>query len=137
MYGKRINGDTMIDNFSKIKQYVLTLGDYEDSAKLDLQIEMIIDEVLAYCYRKDVPSCMELPLADVIVNELNQRGFSESAIGFDSNITSYREGDMSINLGGSAETVTINGTNAKYGGKLEGFKKIIGVIKCSETTDAQ
>ena len=125
----------MIDNFETIKAYVLTLGDFEDSAKLDLQIEMIIDEVLAYCYRKDVPSCMELPLADVIVNELNARGFSESALGFDGNITSYREGDMSINLGG--ETTTINGTTAKYGGKLEGFKQIIGAIRCSETTDAQ
>ena len=124
-----------IDNFETIKAYVLTLGDFEDSAKLDLQIEMIIDEVLAYCYREDVPSCMELPLADVIVNELNQRGFSESALGFDGNITSYREGDMSINLGSG--TTTINGTTAKYGGKLEGFKQIIGAIKCSETTDAQ
>ena len=124
-----------IDNFETIKAYVLTLGDFEDSAKLDLQIEMIIDEVLAYCYRKDVPSYMELPLADVIVNELNQRGFSESALGFDGNITSYREGDMSINLG--AETTTVNGTTAKYNGKLEGFKQIIGAIKCSETTDAQ
>lgn len=126
-----------IDNFETIKAYVLTLGDFEDSAKLDLQIEMIINEVLAYCYRKDVPACMELPLADVIVNELNVRGFCESTIGFDGNITSYREGDMSINLSGSAETVTVNGTSAKYGGKLEGFKQIIGVIKCSETTDAQ
>ena len=124
-----------IDNFETIKAYVLTLGDFEDSAKLDLQIEMIIDEVLAYCYRKDVPSCMELPLADVIVNELNARGFSESALGFDGNITSYREGDMSINLGNG--TTTVNGTTAKYGGKLEGFKQIIGAVKCSDMTDAQ
>ena len=124
-----------IDNFETIKAYVLTLGDFEESPKLDLQIEMIINEVLAYCYRKDVPSCMELPLADVIVNELNQRGFSESALGFDGNITSYREGDMSINLGSG--TTTVNGTTAKYGGKLEGFKQIIGAIRCSETTDAQ
>ena len=125
-----------IDNFDTIKAYVLTLGDFEDSAKLDLQIEMIIDEVLAYCYRKDVPSCMELPLADVIVNELNQRGFSESALGFDGNITSYREGDMQISLGGSSSSST-NGASVKYNGKLEGFKQIIGAIRCSETTDAQ
>jgi hypothetical protein len=78
---------------------------------------------------------MELPLADVIVNELNQRGFVESALGFDGNITSYREGDMSINLGNG--TTTVNGTTAKYGGKLEGFKQIIGAIRCSETTDVQ
>jgi hypothetical protein len=131
------NGVIMaIDNFETIKAYVLTLGDFTDSAKLDLQIEMIIDEVLAYCYRKDVPPCMELPLADVIVNELNQRGFSESALGFDGNITSYREGDMSINLGGSSSGST-SGASVKYNGKLEGFKQIIGAIRCSETTDAQ
>lgn len=131
------NGEIMtVNNFETIKSYVLTLGDFEDSPKLDLQIEMLIEECLAYCYRNNVPPCMELPLADVIVNELNVRGFSESAIGFDGNITSYREGDMSINLSGSAETVTVNGTSAKYGGKLEGFKQIIGAIRCSETTDA-
>lgn len=124
-----------IDNFETIKAYVLTLGDFEDSPKLDLQIRMIVNEALAYCYRCSVPPCMELPLADVIVNELNARGFSESALGFDGNITSYREGDMSINLG--TGTTTINGTTAKYGGKLEGFKQIIGAIRCSETTDAQ
>lgn len=126
----------MIDNFETIKAYVLTLGGFEDSPKLDLQIEMIINEALAYCYRCNVPPCMELPLADVIVNELNQRGFSESAIGFDGNITSYRESDMSINLGGSSSGST-SGASVKYNGKLEGFKQIIGAIRCSETTDAQ
>ena len=125
-----------IDNFETIKAYVLTLGDFEDSPKLDLQIRMIINEALAYCYRCSVPPCMELPLADVIVNELNQRGFSESALGFDGNITSYREGDMSINLGGSSSGST-SGASVKYNGKLEGFKQIIGAIRCSETTDAQ
>ena len=123
-----------IDNFETIKAYVLTLGDFEESDKLNLQIQMIINEVLAYCYRKDVPPCMELPLADVIVNELNQRGFSESALGFDGNITSYREGDMQISLGGSSSGST-SSTSVKYNGKLEGFKQIIGAIRCSETTD--
>lgn len=133
---KKYGANIMIENYATIKAYVLTLGDFTDSAKLDLQIQMIIDEVLAYCYRKDVPSCMELPLADVIVNELNQRGFSESAIGFDGNITSYREGDMQISLGGSS-SANSSDAGVKYNGKLEGFKQIIGAIKCSETTDAQ
>ena len=126
-----------IDNFETIKQYVLTLGDFEESEKLDLQIEMITNEALAYCYRKDVPPCMELPLADVIVNELNQRGYSESALGFDGNITSYREGDMQISLGGSSSASSTSSASVKYNGKLEGFKQIIGAIRCSETTDAQ
>ena len=127
-----MNGASMtVENFNTIKQYVLTLGGFNDTAKLDLQIEMIIDEVLAYCYRTDVPECMELPLADVIVTQLNS---ISSSIGIDGNITSYREGDMSITYGSVTGS---NGAAVKYGGKLEGFKKIIGVIECLETTDAQ
>lgn len=126
----------MIDNYETIKEYVLALGDFEETEKLDLQIKMIINEILAYCYRKCVPEAMELPIADVIVNELNQRGFSESALGFDGNITSYREGDMQISLGGSSSGST-SSASVKYNGKLEGFKQIIGAIRCSETTDAQ
>ena len=125
----------MIDNFAKIKAYVITLGGFTDSQKLDLQIQMIIDEVLAYCYRKDVPESMELPLSDVIVNELNKRGFSDSTLGFEGNVTSYREGDMQVSFGG--ETTSSNGVTLRYGGKLEGFKLIIGATPCSETTDAQ
>ena len=131
------NGEIMtVNNFETIKSYVIALGGFEDSTKLDLQIEMIINEALAYCYRCNVPPCMELPLADVIVNELNQRGFSESALGFDGDITSYREGDMQVSLGGSS-SASSSGASVKYNGKLEGFKQIIGAIRCSDTTDAQ
>jgi hypothetical protein len=118
-----------IDNFETIKQYVLTLGDFEDSPKLDLQIEMIINEVLAYCYREDVPSCMELPLADVIVNEIQRVELT----GLDAEVSTYREGDMNISFSTSNTLIG----KPKYGGKLEGFKQIIGAIRCSETTDAQ
>lgn len=113
-----------IDNFETIKAYVLTLGGFEDSPQIDLQIQMIINEALAYCYRKDVPPCMELPLADVIVSQLN-RLYSLGS--FDGDITSYREGDMSVNFG----TVTsAGGGSVRYGGKLEPFKQIVGVVKC-------
>ena len=111
----------MIENFETIKQNVLTLTGLEDSPKLDLQIQMIIDECLAYCYREDVPTQMELPLSDVIANEIQTRGI----IGIDGNITSYKEGDMSINFGNSSTSTT----SSKYNGKLEAFKRIIGVIK--------
>lgn len=131
MYGKQMNGENMtISNYNTVKAYVLALGNYTDSTKLDLQIQMIIDEVLAYCYRNDVPTCMELPLADVIVNQLDR---IYHLYGLEGDITSYREGDMSVNFGNS----TNNGTNIRYGGKLEAFKKIIGAIECSDTTNAQ
>ena len=121
----------MISNFDSIKQYVLTLGGFEDSSKLDLQIEMLINECLEYCYRKTVPPCMELPLADVIVSQLK---LSDSFGGFDGDVTSYREGDMSITFG---SVTAAGGGSVKYGGKLEGFKQIIGAGKCSDTTCAQ
>lgn len=111
----------MIDNFDIIKGYVLKLSDFEESEKLDLQIQMLIDECLAYCYRSTVPAQMELPLADVIVNEINKRGL----LGLDGDVSSYSEGDMSV---------TFNGVNSAigksyYNGKLEPFKQIIGVVE--------
>ena len=120
-----------ICNFNEIKQYVLTLGGFEESTQLDLKIEMIINECLAYCYRKCVPEEMELPLADVIVSQLNKR---DSLGAFDGEVTSYREGDMSINFGSATST---NGGSVKYDGKLEGFKQIIGVKKCLGKTNAR
>ena len=112
----------MIENFDIVKQNVLILGGFEDSPKLDLQIQMIIDECLAYCYREDVPQKMELPLADVIANEINKRGL----IGLDGDVSSYSEGDMSVSFGGNSNIST---AKQFYNGKLEPFKQIIGVIK--------
>lgn len=110
----------MIENFEKIKGYVLILGGFEQSEKLDLQIQMIIDECLAYCYRSDVPEAMELPLADVVVNEINKKG----VIGLDGDISSYSEGDLSVSFG-----ATTTASTCCYNAKLEPFKQIIGVIK--------
>lgn len=110
----------MIENLDKIKQYVLTLGGFEQSEKLDLQIEMLVNECLAYCYRDTVPQSMELPLADVIVNEINKRGL----LGLDGDVSSYSEGDMSVSFGGNTTA-----SKSFYNGKLEPFKQIIGVIK--------
>ena len=111
----------MIENYDIVKQNVLILGGFEDSPKLDLQIQMLIDECLAYCYREDVPQKMELPLADVVANEINKRGL----LGVDGDISSYSEGDMSVTFN------SVNSAIGKsyYNGKLEPFKQIIGVIK--------
>ena len=111
----------MIENFDKIKDYVLILGDLEDSPKLDLQIKALIDECLAYCYRSDVPEQMELPLADVIANAIHTKGI----VGIDGNVSSYSEGDMSVSFGVNSQ----NTSQLRYNGKLEPFKQIIGVVK--------
>ena len=107
----------MLKNFDIIKDYVLTLGDFEYTPKLELEIQMIINECLAYCYRSDVPEQMELPLADVIVSEINRRRLL--VIGGE--VTSYKEGDMSVSFGSSI--------GQAYNSKLEPFKQIIGVVQ--------
>lgn len=112
----------MLENFEKIKDYVLTLGDFEDTPKLELQIKMLINECLAYCYRSDIPEQMELPLADVIVSEINR----QALLGIDGDVSSYREGDMSVSFDGNSNTST---AKQFYNGKLEPFKQIIGVVK--------
>jgi hypothetical protein len=111
----------MENNFLQVKDYVLTLTNQEESAKLNLQIQTIVAECLAYCYRSDIPEAMILPLADVVANELQKRNL----LNIDGDISSYSEGDMSVNFGGN------NNTTAKqfYNGKLEPFKQIVGVIK--------
>lgn len=111
----------MLENYDKIKNYILTLGELTDSPKLDLQIQALINECLAYCYRSDVPECMELPLADVVVNELQKRNL----LGVDGDISSYSEGDMSVTF--SSVNTAIG--KSIYNGKLEPFKQIIGLVK--------
>lgn len=110
----------MLENYEKIKEYILTLGEFELTPKLELQIQALIDECLAYCYRSDVPEAMELPLADAVANELHKKNL----LGLDGDVSSYREGDMSVSFGGN----TAFGKSF-YNGKLESFKQIIGVVK--------
>lgn len=105
----------MIENFDKIKSYVLTLGEFESSPKLDLHIQALVNECLAYCYRSSVPEAMELPLADVIVSEINKRNL----LGIDGVVSSYSEGDLSVSFG----------AGQVYNGKLEAFKQIVGAVK--------
>ena len=106
-----------MDNFTKVLENITILTGEEINAKLELQIQAIIAECLAYCYRSDITEAMILPLSDVVANELQKR----NAFGIDGDISSYREGDMSVTFGGA--------TGQAYNGKLEPFKQIIGVIK--------
>lgn len=111
----------MLKNYDKIKDCILTLGEFTDSPKLDLQIQGLINECLAYCYRSDVPECMVLPLADAVANEIRKRGL----LGVDGDVSSYSEGDMSVTF--SSVNTAIG--KSFYNGKLEPFKQIIGVVK--------
>ena len=106
-----------MDNFTKVLENITILIGETLNSKLELQIQTIIAECLAYCYRSDIPEAMILPLSDVVANELQKR----NAFGIDGDITSYREGDMSVTFGGA--------TGQAYNGKLEPFKQITGVVE--------
>ena len=108
----------MIKNFDTVKEYVYTLGGFEQTDKLNLQIRAIIDECLAYCYRSDVPELMELPLAEVIVDKIQKK----SLIGVEGDVQSYSEGDMSVSFKSTENTIG----KSFYNGKLEPFKLIVG-----------
>lgn len=125
-----MRSNKVINNFDIIKEYVIKLSGREDTEKLELQIECYINEILAYLNRECVCECLELPIAQAIVDELDRKDFTTKAIGCEGNITSYKEGDLSISLG-SVDSVTVNGSTVKYGGKLEGFKLITGLKRCS------
>lgn len=108
----------MIKNFEIIKDYVYKLGGFEQSEKMDLQIQAVLNDCLAYCYRADVPELMELPLAEAIAYEIQRKNL----VGVGGDVKSYSEGDMSI-------TYTTNETTTNkslYNGKLEPFKLIVG-----------
>ena len=111
----------MLDNYNKIEEYICTLGEFELTPKLKLEIQALIQECLAYCYRSDVPEAMVLPLADVVANELHKRNL----LGLDG-VSSYSEGDMSVSFGGNSNIST---AKQFYNGKLEPFKQIVGVVK--------
>lgn len=114
-----------ISYLDEIKKNVYILSELEQSPKLDLQIESLIREILAYCYRDDVIEEMVLPVSEVIANSLNNK----EAFGIDGDISSYKEGDMQVTLGGSVNTAI---GKSHYGGKLEAFKLIRGLCDVQE-----
>lgn len=108
-----------ISYLDEIKKNVYILSGLEQSDKTDLQIESYIREILAYCYRDDIIEAMILPVSDVIAEAL----VKAKQLGISGDISSYKEGDMSVTFG-SVNTLV---GKSYYNGKLEGFKQIRGV----------
>lgn len=114
-----------ISYLDKIKENVYILSETQETPKTDLLIESYVTEILAYCYRDDVIEPMVLPVSEVIAGTIQSNSFT----GFDGDVSRYKEGDMSITFStGSSMTAA----GLKYNGKLEGFKLIRGIAKCSE-----
>lgn len=99
-------------NFEDIKSFVLAKTGLADTPEFEITLKGKIAEILAYCQRDYVPNAMLFAIVDVLSEVMST--------GFDGNMTSYKEGDMSINFGGSG----LEGV--KYNGKLEGFKLVRG-----------
>ena len=85
------------------------------TSKQELQINIIVDEILQYCYRTELIQEMVNVVSDVVADIMT------NSITANGNVQSYSEGDMSISFAVSQEQI------AKYQGKLEYFKKIIGL----------
>ena len=107
-----------LKNYDRIKQNVLTLSGQPDDAKTDLLIRALVEECLGYCYRDDCPDEMVAALSDVAATELNKR----CLFGSDGEVSSYKEGDMSVAFSGAAAK------DVRYGGRLEAFKMIRGAF---------
>lgn len=113
-----------ISFLDEIKKNVYILSEVEQSDRTDLQIESYVREILAYCYRDDIIEQMVLPVADVIAGAL----IKAQQLGISGDITSYKEGDMSVTFG-SVNTLV---GKSYYSDKLEGFKLIRGLCDVSE-----
>lgn len=83
----------------------------------DFLIDAYIQEILAYCYRDELIEQMIFPVADVIATGLKNKAILD----INGNITSYKEGDLSVSFAQSPNGV-------KYNGKLESFKLIRGLM---------
>lgn len=113
-----------ISYLDEIQKNVYILSGLTKDDRTDLQIESYVREILAYCYRDDIIETMVLPVSDVIAEALTKA----QQLGISGDISSYKEGDMSVTFG-SVNTLV---GKSYYNGKLEGFKLIRGLCDVSE-----
>lgn len=113
-----------ISFLDEIQKNVYILSGLTKDDRTDLQIESYVREILAYCYREDIIEPMVLPVSDVIAEALKKA----QQFGISSDISSYKEGDMSVTFG-SVNTLV---GKSYYNGKLEAFKLIRGLCDVSE-----
>lgn len=104
----------------KIYEYTALFAGQELDGKSNLIIDTVIDEVLAYCNRDDMPVALERITAKIAANAiLADDGFSTNAGMSDKKLTSYKEGDASWTWSYSATDNVFNEANL-----LENFRKI-------------
>lgn len=102
------------EQFNRIAEGAYLLSGQQKDDKKDFMLHTVIDEVLAYCNRNDVPAHLERIISRIgagvlSAENINQRG----------NLTSYKEGDASWTWDYSPESNTFNEANL-----LENFRCI-------------
>lgn len=118
-----MTNETTTEQRRNIAGYVATITGQELNNKTNLIIDIIIDEVLAYCNRDDMPVALERITAKIAANAiLADDGFSTNASMSDKKLTSYKEGDASWTWSYSAADNAFNEANL-----LENFRKIRSV----------
>lgn len=102
------------EQFKRISDgaYLLS-GQKQDEIK-DFMLHTVIDEVLAYCNRNDVPAHLERIISRIGASVLSAENINQRG-----NLTSYKEGDASWTWDYSPETNTFNEANL-----LENFRCI-------------
>ena len=77
------------EQFERISAGAYLLSDQQKDEKKDFLLRTVIDEILAYCYRSDIPPALERIISRIAANVLSS-GYEKKG-----NLTSYREGDAS------------------------------------------
>jgi hypothetical protein len=103
----------------RIKGYVKILNAIDELSEIeDFEVDVVIDECLAYCNRDDIPLCMERVVARIAANYL-ENGLNAQKV------TSYKELDMSVTY--SASDNAFDEKNL-----LQRWRKILGVEESKE-----
>lgn len=107
--------DTITDEqFNRIADGAYKLSGHDKDDKKDFMLHVVIDEVLAYCNRNDVPAHLERIISRIGAGVLSADNFNQRG-----NLTSYKEGDVSWTWDYSPETNAFNEVNL-----LENFRCI-------------
>lgn len=102
------------EQFKRIADGAYLLSGQEQDDKKDFMLHTVIDEVLAYCNRNDIPSHLERIISRIGANVLSSENANQKG-----NLTSYKEGDVSWTWDYSPENNAFNEENL-----LENFRCI-------------
>lgn len=99
--------------FERIANGAYLLSGKEKNDRDDFKLHMVVDEVLAYCNRNDIPAHLERIISSIGAKAISSEDINQG------NLTSYREGDVSYSWDYSPSNNAFNEANL-----LENFRCI-------------